>query len=72
MDADYFLYWVKTYLYPILGSYELGEVWSVLLMDNASTHMLNEVEAVIAETGAILAYRAPYYPHLNPIQYFFS
>ena len=35
-------------------------------MDNASTHMTEEVEAAILKTGAFLIYGAPYSPHLNP------
>ena len=72
VDGEYFLYWVKEYLCPVLGSYELGEARSVVLMDNASTHMSDDIEAAIAATGAILIYGAPFSPHLNPIEYYFS
>jgi len=33
VDSDYFLYWVKKYLFPYLGSYEHGEARSVVYMD---------------------------------------
>ena len=72
VDGDYFLYWVKEYLCPILGSYELGEARSVVLMDNASTHMSDEIESAIQATGAILIYGAPFSPHLNPIEFYFA
>ena len=72
VDGEYFLHWVKNYLCPVLGSYELGENRSVVLMDNASTHMSDEVEYAIAATGAILVYGAPYSPHLNPIELYFA
>ena len=72
VDADYFVYWVKTYLCPMLGSYERGEARSVVLMENASTHMNDEIEAAIVATGAILIYGAPFSPHLNPIEYYFA
>ena len=72
VDADYFLYWVKTYLCPVLGKYEYGEPRSVVLMDNASTHLGDEVEHAITSTGAILIYGAPYSPFLNPIELYFS
>ena len=72
VDGEYFLYWVKEYLCPILGSYELGEARSVVLMDNASTHMSDEIEKAITATGAVLIYGAPFSPHLNPIEYYFS
>ena len=41
-------------------------------MDNASTHMADEVESAIAAAGAILIYGAPYSPHLNPIELYFA
>ena len=72
VDAEYFLYWIETYLCPILGNYLLGEPRSVVFMDNASTHMTEEVEHAITATGAILIYGAPYSPHLNPIGNYFS
>ena len=72
VDGDYFLKWVKEYLCPVLGSYALGEPRSVVMMDNASTHMNDEIERAITSTGAVLIYGAPFSPHLNPIEYYFS
>ena len=72
VDGKYFLYWVQTYLCPTLGSYERGEARSVVMMDNASTHMRNEIEDAIRETGTILIYGAPFSPRLNPIEYYFD
>ena len=56
VDANYSLYWVKGYLCPCLGNYEIGEPCSVVFMDNVSTHMNEEVEAAIKSTGATLIY----------------
>ena len=72
VDAGYYLYWVKNYLCPCLGNFELGEPCSVVFMDNMSTHMTEEVEAAIKATGATLIYGAPYSPHLSPIENYFS
>ena len=72
VDSEYFLSWVKDYLCPVLGNYELGEPRSVVFMDNASTHMTEEVEEAIVATGAVIIYGAPYSPHLNPIEDYFS
>ena len=72
VDGEYYLYWVKEYLCPILGDYQSGEQRSIVLMDNASTHMSDEIEKAITATGAILIYGAPFSPHLNPIEYYFS
>ena len=49
-----------------LGKFEFGEARSVVYIDNASTHMANEVEAAIHRTDAILIYGPPY--SLNPIK----
>ena len=38
VDGDYFLYWIKEYLCPVLGNFEMGEPRSVVLMDNTSAH----------------------------------
>ena len=37
-------------------------------MDNASTHMDEEVDRMICDAGALLLYTALYSPHLNPIE----
>ena len=71
VDSDYFLYWVNEYLVPVLGRYEHGEPRSVVLMDNASTHMSLEVENAILNAGAILIYSPPYSPEFNPIENYF-
>ena len=72
VDGEYFLYWVKEYLCPMLGDYMLGEPRSVVLMDNASTHMSDDIQRAIEATGAVLIYGAPYSPHLNPIELYFG
>ena len=41
-------------------------------MDNATTHMCQEVESIIRATGAYLLYTAPYSPDLNPIELCFN
>ena len=56
----------------MLGNYERGEPRSVVMMDNALTHMGDEIEAAITAAGAILIYGAPFSPHLNPIELYFS
>ena len=72
VDGEYFLYWVQEYLCPMLGDYKRGEPRLVVMTDNASTHMSDDVEKAIEATGAVLIYGAPYSPHLNPIEHYFA
>lgn len=72
VDREYFVNWVKTKLCPVLGRYVDGESRSVVVLDNASTHMCTEVTDLIEATGAVIIYSAPFSPHLNPIENFFS
>ena len=72
VDRDYFVQWVCEKLCPVLGNYERGESRSVVVLDNASIHHSDEVIDLIHATGAVIIYSAPYSPHLNPIENYFS
>ena len=72
VDSAYFEGWVETCLVPTLGRYELGERRSIVVMDNASTHMNDRVKQLINGAGAYLLYTAPYSPDLNPIELAFK
>jgi transposase len=72
VDATHFENWVETYLLPKLGRYEYNEPRSIVVMDNATTHMGQRVGDLIRSSGAILLYTAPYSPDLNPIELGFS
>ena len=56
----------------MLGNFELGEPRSVVLIDNASTYLGDEIKDAIRATGAVLIYCAPYSPHLHPIELYFG
>lgn len=45
---------------------------SVVVMDNASIHHSEEVEALFARAGVRLVYLPPYSPDFNPIEEYFS
>ena len=64
--------WVEEHLCPILGDYSKGQPRSVVMLDNASTHMSEKVRQLIESKGAVLLYTAPFLPDLNPIENFFS
>ena len=72
VDSEKFLEWVKQSLCPTLGRYAYSEPRSIVVMDNASTHMTWEVGEAIRETGAYLLYTALYSPDLNPIERAFN
>ena len=72
VDGEYFEGWVKDYLCPILGDYSKGEACSMVVMNNASTHMDGKVADMIRDTGAYLLYTTPYSPDLNPIELAFN
>ena len=64
--------WVEFYLVPLLGKYENNDDRSIVVMDNASTHMGSRVQELIEGAGAYLLYTAPYSPDLNPIEKMFN
>ena len=72
VDREYFTNWVKEKLCPVLGNYERGEPRSVVVLDNASTHMSDEVINSIQATGAYVIYSPPFSPDLNPIENYFG
>ena len=68
VDSTHFESWVENYLVPKLGRFDHGEKRSIVVMDNASTHMRSKVKELINGAGAYLLYTAPYSPDLNPIE----
>ena len=72
VDREYFIRWVREKLCPVLGRFDLREPRSVVVLDNASTHMCTEVIEAIENTGAVVLFSAPYSPELNPIENYFS
>jgi hypothetical protein len=57
-------------VFPKLNPWPLPH--SIVIMDTAHIHMYPELEAVIAQAGALLFYLPPYSPQLNPIEVGFS
>ena len=72
VDRATFEKWVKEKLVPVLGSWEKKESRLIVIMDNATTHMSEEVERLIEEAGTYLLYVSPYSPDLNPIEQMLS
>ena len=72
VTRDIFEDWVEKMLCPVLGDYSKGEKRSVVLLDNASTHMSQKVVDLIEATNAKILYSTPFSPDLNPIENYFS
>ena len=59
VDREKFVEWVEECLCPTLGRYIDQEDNSIVIMDNASTHMCPEVRRLIEARGAYLLHSAP-------------
>ena len=62
VGSDVFCQWVVDDLIPKLPER------SVVVMDNASFHMREDIQTAITGAGHILEYLPPYSPDLNPIE----
>ena len=64
---------MRSSLLPILMSFDNINPRSVVIMDNASIHHVQEVSNLIeTQAGARLHYLPPYLPDLNPAEGVFS
>lgn len=72
VDGDAFFNFIERSLLPNLLPFNGTNSRSVVVLDNASIHLVPEVESLIEETGAIAIYLPPYSPDLNPIEECFS
>ena len=68
VNGDDFIYFVRNILLPHLHPFDGVSSHSVVVMDNASIHHVNEVAQLIESTGALLYFLPPYCPDLNPIE----
>ncbi|EQD37095.1 ISRm2011-2 transposase protein [mine drainage metagenome] len=66
MDGELFLAWVRQFLCPTL------QPGDIVILDNLSSHKVDEVQPAIAAVGATVLYLPPYSPDLNPIEKLFS
>lgn len=68
VDGARFRLWVEERLCPILGNYSRVEARSIVLMDNASNHYVEDIQELIESTGAKLIYTALSSLGQNPIE----
>lgn len=71
-DADVFATFIEEDLVPCLGSVAKSEPRSVVVMDNASVHMIDVIQPLIEAAGAMLIMLPTYSPDANPIEEVFS
>ena len=74
VDGDQFYMCVQKYLLPHLMPFNGTNPHSVVIMDNASIHHVNEVveNLMIQRVGAMVIFLLPYSPDYNPIEEAFS
>uniref|UniRef100_A0A1X7UEI5 Tc1-like transposase DDE domain-containing protein n=1 Tax=Amphimedon queenslandica TaxID=400682 RepID=A0A1X7UEI5_AMPQE len=63
---------ITSSLLPILQPFDGVKAHSIVIIDNASIHHVDEVIDKIESTGAIVKFLPPYSPDLNPIEEAFS
>ena len=68
IDQERFEEYLQRVLVPTLGRYALGEPRSIVVMDNAPTHVGARTRQLIENAGAKLVYLPPNSADLNPIE----
>jgi transposase len=63
INTDVFEAWIKQELLPVLPK------GNVVVMDNASFHKSEKIQALIEAAGCLLEFLPPYSPDLNPIEH---
>ena len=72
VDGDQFYMCLQKYLLPHLMPFDGINMHSVMVMDNASIHHVDEVIKMIQGVGAMVLFLPPYSPDYNPIEEAFS
>lgn len=57
---------------PVLMPFNGSNPRSIVVIDNASIHHIDEVVQLVSSVGALLWFLPPYSPDLNPIEPVFS
>jgi len=72
INGEIFTNFIARSLVPILQPFDGKNPRSVVVMDNASIHHVEQVATLIQNTGAILRYLPPYSPDYNPLEESFA
>jgi transposase len=68
VNKKLFIDWLTLKIFPLWGNFEKGEPHSIVILDNASIHMDEEIVSLIQSKGAYILYTAAFSPAINPIE----
>ena len=73
VNGDKFELFIRECLLPILSPFNGSNPRSIVIMDNASIHHVqNVIDLIEGQAGAKLIFLPPYSPDLNPVEQVFS
>ena len=72
VNGDVFEDCVHTTLLPTLQPFNGANSRSVVVLDNASIHHLDQIQDIITSSGALIRFLPPYSPDLMPLEEVFS
>ncbi len=72
VDAEKFKHYVEDALVLYLQPFNGVNAHSIVVLDNASIHHVEEVVDTIQHTGALVQFLPPYSPDMNPIEHTFA
>ena len=72
VNGEVFLEYVRRCLLPTLMPFNGINPNSIVVLDNASIHHIDEVVATITSVGALVRFLPTYSPDLNPVEEVFS
>ena len=72
VDCDKFLEFVRQNLLPLLMPFNGQNPNSIVILDNASIHHVDQVVELITSVSALIRFLPPYSPDMNPIEELFA
>jgi len=72
VNGEVFENFVRKSLLPILQPFNGANACSVVTLDNAAIHHLEQIEDMITGVGALIRFLPPYSPDLMPLEEAFS
>ena len=72
VNGEHFVKFICTYVLPIIMPFNGTNPRSILVLDNASIHHLDQIYDIITGVGAKLCFLPPYSPDLMPLEQVFS